>query len=253
MAQFLREAIKVRWSILTASVLVGLISVLIGSVLVLVTELGHDYLDTTISSSLKAKVQSSSSAAAKARGTDTEDHYSKLLHLTREYFAQRASDSREAEVSLPDTTPPPLTEEEYERLSKLARVEHIYWSKGRVILDAMLSEESRNQEWEDSVTQSARAMLEREEFQGTELKNVACGSTLCKIEFHHENKEAFRRFDSSGGMDNPDWLGHDFGVIKRLGDEADSAMETTVFFAQDNSPYDVMVDRLINILEQEAA
>jgi hypothetical protein len=229
------------------------VAVSIGSIIALaVIALNYNWTDAKTSSPGQVEADNTLPVTPTTGATDTEAQPSQLLSLTRQYLARRMSTPRKADMSLPETTPPPLTEKEQERLSRLARVRHIYWSRGRLVLDEMLSEESRDPEWQDTVSQSASAMLKRAEFLGTELKNVACGSTLCKIEFHHEDRDAFQRFDSSGGMDNQNWLGHDFGIIKRLGDETDSPMETTMFFAHDNSPYDVMVDRLIEILEQEA-
>lgn len=162
-----------------------------------------------------------------------------------ETFVDRIKNSRK-EHSEKDTEEP--ISEERRRILELASHYNLVLGDAVMemassVLDEMLAEEMKDEEWNEDVDNDGRRLLAGSAFKGTSLKEVNCGTTICKASFSHPDVESRIIFQDNGSSLGPWGEGHQVGGNF---DNTDGTPGTYVFFSRDKDfmPFLIMRERI---------
>jgi len=106
-----------------------------------------------------------------------------------------------------------------------------YWDMAAVTLEKMHHEQTPDLEWTDTIEDEARKSMELEDASGTELQEVDCRQSLCRIGYSHKDRDAFDRY-YNGPMDEGSWISgasNSFGGTEIL---EDGTVESFLYFTK---------------------
>ncbi len=179
-------------------------------------------------------------------------------HLQRRLSSAKSRASREAqERSEPGTEDEvrweDLTEEEqasfHRQAEIMSKVKDVYWKRAPSILAEILTEEIKDDQWSDNLAQKGRQSLETAGLKGSDLVDLECGETLCKVRIEHDGEEALEQFKSLGRVIGP-WNGIQQGGTRDLDDEG-LRKESFIYFSKhgDRAPFEKMNERMLAYVE----
>ncbi len=118
-----------------------------------------------------------------------------------------------------------------------------YLNEAEATLDEMIEEQEPNLEWSERVTAEASQVLQDEEYIGTSLLEVSCGTTLCKMILTHIGKTEQRKIIEGDFSDKGSWDGDQYGNGAVL---EDGTLATFIYFTKENDfkPFIEMKNRL---------
>ena len=119
--------------------------------------------------------------------------------------------------------------------------QHI-WTEGAAVFDSMIEEQTEDPEWTDDVAYTFSEYLNKDEFQGSDMKDMECYEIMCKGVFNHDDRDALVKFQDTAAFNTID--GPSRGFIK---EQLDGSVEYTVYFARpgdDALLHEEMYDRL---------
>lgn len=126
-----------------------------------------------------------------------------------------------------------LTASEIEKLEDdQIAVGKVIWEQAPQVLEEMLLDEERDEEWSVDVRENAGVALQSAELRGTQIHDVECGSTLCKITFIHDDQASFDLFNERGPDVGP-WVGNQFGGAMDL---PGGGSGSYIYFTRPNDP-----------------
>lgn len=125
-----------------------------------------------------------------------------------------------------------FTWEEWREISQILKESQpYYWDMAAVTLEKMHHAQAPDLEWTDSIEDEARKTMELEEAAGTELEEVDCRQSLCRIGYFHKDGDAFDRY-YNGPMDEGSWISgasNSFGGTEIL---EDGTVESFLYFTK---------------------
>ena len=149
-----------------------------------------------------------------------------------------------------------ITEEEMRAdAARWRRIHPIYESQAPVVLDKIMMEEKINDKWTEEVKTEALEIIGSEEFEGTDLLDVECHESLCRMRLFHDDLSSFERFEKGGGHSIGPW---NTDLVAKKNDGEDGTVKTIMFFSDrdgNSEPFQEMMDRLdkiaISMLKEE--
>ena len=126
------------------------------------------------------------------------------------------------------------------------RIRPIYYSQSLVVLKQIMMEEKINEDWTEEVRKEALEIVGKPEFDGTNMLDVECHESLCRLRLLHDDLSSFEHFKELGLRFGP-WNTDQVGTKKDL---EGGTIETTMFFSDRDGnpePFNVMMDRLDEI------
>jgi hypothetical protein len=124
------------------------------------------------------------------------------------------------------------TLEEWREVSRIMQESGPYFGDmGAETLESMLQSQESDPNWTSSIEKEASKTMEYEEALGTDLVAVDCRETLCRLDFHHKDGAAYRRY-YGGKMDRGSWISgasNSFGSINAL---EDGSVDSILYFTK---------------------
>jgi hypothetical protein len=126
------------------------------------------------------------------------------------------------------------SEEEWRELSNIMKKSAPYfWNMAETTLDKMLNDEERNLEWTSEVTDQTLAIIKERKVESTELKNLECGQSICRISFIHRDLESKKEY-YNGPLDDTEWYNR---ASNAYGDQVtleDGRVESYIYFSKND-------------------
>jgi len=140
-----------------------------------------------------------------------------------------------------------ITEEEIRAdAERWRRIHPIYASQAPVVLEKIMMEEKIDKKWTGEVQTEALEIIGETEFEGTDLLDIECHESLCRLRLLHDDTSSFESFKELGLSIGP-WNTDQVGTKK---DGEDGAVKTIMFFSDRDGnpePFEEMMDRLDEI------
>jgi hypothetical protein len=151
------------------------------------------------------------------------------------------------EEPLRKALPAPSKEEIERRISRMQRIESVYWERAPVLLEEIFQEEKPDVAWTRQVRERIEHALSGDILHDTRLQFSECHRSLCKAVVRHKNENAYNTFKEKGADMGP-WTGNLHGKKDFL---SNGEIMTTVYFSRagDNSPFEKMKDRMLEMVE----
>lgn len=126
----------------------------------------------------------------------------------------------------------PLSDEEIERRVELQqKTADVYFEMAPEILGEMLQSEMMDKSWKYDVEQQLPNVVEDARLAGSQITDVDCRETLCKVVVTLPSKEEILKFKDIWVTAGPK-TGHNFGHHTDL---PDGKVQTEIFFSRENT------------------
>lgn len=149
--------------------------------------------------------------------------------------AQKLSEFLKSVSSLKNNESNELDEEQQKLLEdKTQAIADRYWEEAPRTLDKMLKEQERDTKWTYDTRAEAELVLGSNQYEGTQLDDIDCGQTLCKMKLSHEDLAARDILVASDFTQKGSWDGDQYGYTSQ--DENDKYY-STIFFTRKGDYY----------------